>query len=84
MSLISQPAEGPIVSESGNVTPGWRPFFSSVFALLAAMTQSGTTAKRPTTLLWVGRPYLDTTIGKPIWLQSTGPAVWIDATGAAV
>jgi len=84
MALLNQPPIGAVVNPDGTATPGWSPFFSAIFALLTAMTQSGTTAQRPTTLLWVGRPYLDTTIGKPIWLKSTGPTVWIDATGAAV
>lgn len=81
MALISQPPNNQVVDEAGNATPGWQPFFSAAFALLAAMTLSGTTAKRPTTLLWTGRPYFDTTLGKPIWYKTAG---WVDATGAAV
>ena len=61
---------------------GWRNFFSSVFTVCSALTQSGTTAQRPTSLLWVGRTYFDTTLGYPVWLLSTGPDVWVDATGA--
>lgn len=45
-----------------------------------ALRQSGTTAKRPTTMLYPGRPYYDTTLAKPIWYKGPG---WIDATGAA-
>lgn len=84
MSLINQPPIGPMVNPDGSATPGWSPFFSAIFQLLTAMTQSGTTAQRPTTFLWVGRPYFDTTLNIPIWLQSTSPTVWCDATGAAV
>jgi hypothetical protein len=53
-----------------------------VFVVCSALTQSGTTAQRPTSLLWVGRTYFDTTLGYPVWLLSTGPDVWVDATGA--
>jgi hypothetical protein len=81
MSLINQPPDGPLVNMDRTVTPGWRPFLSAVFQLLAAMTQSGTTVQRPTTFLWVGRNYFDTTLGIPIWYE--GPA-WVDATGAPV
>ncbi len=47
---------------------------------------SGTTANRPTKLLWPGRMYYDTTLaanGKPIWVNK-GATGWVDATGAAV
>lgn len=80
MALISQPTDGPVVQQDGTATPGWRPFFSSVFALLAAMTQSGTTAQRPTTLLWVGRMYYDSTLALPIFYKGPG---WIKADGTA-
>lgn len=41
----------------------------------------GTTAARPTALIYTGYPYFDTTLGKPIWYNGTG---WVDATGASV
>ena len=78
MALISQPTNGPVVNQDGTATPGWSPFFSAVFALLTAMTQSGTTAQRPTTLLWVGRNYYDTTLALPIFYKGPG---WIKADG---
>lgn len=59
---------------------------SSVTGILNAVVASGTTANRPTKFLWVGRPFMDTTLGIPIWIQSitAGVATWVDATGAAV
>ena len=80
MALISQPTDGAVVGADGTATPGWKPFFSSVFALLVAMTQSGTTAKRPTSFLWVGRMYYDTTLGLPIFYKGPG---WVKADGTA-
>lgn len=59
-------------------------FFEQIFNLLSAMTQSGTTAQRPTTFLWVGRNYFDTTLGYPIWLKSVGPTVWVNGSGSPV
>jgi len=41
----------------------------------------GTTANRPTTLLYNGYPYLDETLGHMIWRNG---ANWIDATGSTV
>lgn len=66
------------------VSSGWRNFFNSVFNVCNALTMSGTTARRPTAGLWVGRTYFDTTLGIPIWLQSIGPVVWVNSAGAPV
>lgn len=55
-------------------------WFSAMGRLANDITMSGTSANRPTTGLYVGRPYFDTTLGKPIWFKDPG---WVDATGAA-
>lgn len=86
MSLISPPPNSPVDEQSSSgalsaVSKAWRPFFVACWSLLSGLTQSGTTANRPTTSLWTGRPYFDTTLGIPIWFDGT---VWIDATGAPV
>lgn len=60
---------------------GWASFFEQVFNLLNAMTQSGTTAQRPTVFLWIGRRYYDTTLGYPVYVNSVGPVVWKDGAG---
>lgn len=83
MALINSPPINAVDDESGVAAP-WRNFFVSVFNICAALTTSGTTAQRPTSLIWIGRTYFDTTLGIPIWVQSVGPLVWCDATGAAV
>lgn len=59
----------------------WFPWLKQVHELVNSLYQSGTTAERPTSLLWIGRRYLDTTIGKPIWVLSVNPTVWITADG---
>ena len=82
MALINQPPQqGGVQSDDGQIVLGWANFFSAVFLLLTAMTQSGTTARRPTSFLWAGRMYWDSTLGKPIFYKGPG---WVDATGAAV
>lgn len=83
-SLIGNPPTEPVdtMTADRRLSPpgyGWRNFFSAVWRLLSGLTQSGTTAQRPTTFLWVSRPYLDATLGIPIWWDGTQ---WIDATGA--
>ena len=50
-----------------------------------AAQQSGTTANRPTSVLWIGRQYYDTTLGYPVFVHSVGPpVVWHNAAGAVV
>lgn len=83
MSIINPPPQSPVDVLNGqslvNVTEGWRNWFNSVFTVCASLTQSGTTAQRPTRILWVGRRYFDTTLSKPVWYVGPG---WVDATGA--
>jgi len=70
---------------SGTVRLSWKTWFQSVFQLLQALTLSGTTAQRPTTLLFVGRRYYDTTLGCEINLDSAGPPpVWHNGIGTTV
>jgi hypothetical protein len=80
MALINQPPNNP-VDDGSQVNQGWATFFNTVFQLLAALTQSGTTANRPTKMLWVGRTYFDTTLTRPIWYTGTN---WIKADGTVV
>ena len=89
MAIINSPPNSAVDVQGGNsrlinVSEGWRNFLNAVFTICDALTQSGTTAQRPTRYLWVGRMYFDTTIGLPIWVQSLGPTVWIDAAGNPV
>lgn len=76
---MSLPLDKPL-DASGRWVPTWLKWFSDADKLLTALKGSGTTAQRPTSFLYVGRPYFDTTLGKPIWYESPG---WVDATGAA-
>jgi len=80
--MIEQaPFQQPI---NGVLTPNWVQWLTKVGNFASTVSDSGTTANRPTSFLFVGRPYFDTTINKPIWLKTVSPVVWIDATGASV
>lgn len=90
--LISTPPTRATIDqedENGNVvrvSAPWSNWFTQVFQNCFATYQSGTTAQRPTTNLWVGRRYFDTslgTYGKPIWWNKNANA-WVDASGALV
>jgi hypothetical protein len=58
----------------------WATWLSQAWAIIFAAQQSGVTGDRPTSNLWTGRPYFDTTLGYAIWWDGTE---WVDATGAA-
>lgn len=81
MALFNAPPLGKLVNEQAIPEQGWASFFSSVFDLLTALTLSGTTSNRPVKLLWVGRPYFDTTLNRPIWYTGSN---WIRADGTVV
>lgn len=78
------PAESPLADQTGRMSVPWGQWFSRAHAAVASLYQSGTTANRPDSLLWVGRMYFDTDLGIPVWVQSVRPTVWVDATGAPV
>jgi hypothetical protein len=85
MALISIPTQTSVdeQDQDGNIriSQPWGTFFSSATTLLTALTQSGTTANRPTKFLWTGRTYFDISLNKPVWYTVGG---WRDATGAIV
>lgn len=62
-------------------TKPWAQWFSRVGTRLMAVEQSGPTAERPTSGLWIGRRFFDTTLGKPVYVKSLGPTVWVDGAG---
>lgn len=68
-------------------TPEQLAWLTQLARIVNASVSSGTTANRPTVLLWAGRPYFDTDLaagaGKPIW-RNAGNTAWIDATGSVV
>ena len=82
MSLLSPPPNQVAVTlKDGIIEPAWKAFFTDVYNGVFATQQSGTTAQRPTKLLFVGRPYFDTTINRPIWYTGTN---WIKSDGVVV
>lgn len=68
-----------------SVVQTWASLMTNVVNALIA---SGTTAQRPTKLLWTGRPYYDESLaagaGKPIWYNAASATGWRDSTGANV
>ncbi|MFN7611722.1 MAG: hypothetical protein ACK5QX_12440 [bacterium] len=75
------PSNSPLVDQRMTASVPFLQWLSRINTIAQAVISSGTTAQRPTSNLWAGRTYFDTTLGKPIWYKGPG---WVDATGAAV
>lgn len=82
---ILPPAQAaPVLNEDGTYTVPYRQMMSTMARTMNTFTQYGTTAQRPTSGLYIGYPFFDTTVGKPIWVRSVGPVVWVDGAGTVV
>lgn len=69
----------------GAVMPlSWASWIGKIRLYAGSVSESGTTAQRPTANLWVGRPYFDTTLGYSINLKTVSPAVWVNGAGTTV
>jgi hypothetical protein len=78
------PSNSVVVDGKQMMTIPWGAWFQRIHDICVAGQQSGATADRPVSVLWIGRRFFDTTLGIPIWIKSVRPTVWVDATGAVV
>lgn len=74
------PTNNQNVWNGSSIDPAWYTYFVNGRNWIVQNSQSGTTAQRPTTNLYNGLFYFDTTIGKPIWYLTSG---WIKADGTS-
>jgi hypothetical protein len=65
----------------GFLTTPWRSWIARVHNAVASLYQSGTTANRPTKLLWIGRRYFDQDLNAPVYVASVNPTVWVSTVG---
>jgi hypothetical protein len=64
-------------------SPAWAGWFATIQRISQATSSSGPTTARPTTNLYLGQFWYDTTLGLPVWVNSVGPPiVWHNAAGA--
>jgi len=75
---------GTLVDDGNNVTIAWDQWFSRVQGIVSSVQQSGATAERPTSNLWIGRRFYDTTLNLPVYVSAVRPTVWRNAAGAVV
>jgi hypothetical protein len=82
---VSLPDHAPLVDDNKRVTLRWLQVLNQWRKVIESLQQSGPTASRPTTFLWVGRRYMDTTLGYPVWVKQVSPSVvWVNAAGTTV
>jgi len=85
MSLETPPLQQAIIDQKTSMmSREWAVWFTKLWTVSTNINSSGTTADRPTTGLYIGMTYFDTTIGRPIWLQAANPPAWIRADGVFV
>lgn len=75
------PEGAALVDDTKKTTLPWLHVFSRWQQVILSARQSGPTASRPTTGLWIGRRYWDTDLAAPVWVQSVKPTVWATAGG---
>ena len=81
--LFSLPSGQAVDDNKGFLRP-WLSWISWVHDFVYAGRQSGSTADRPTSGLWIGRCYFDTTLNRPVYASAVRPTVWRNADGVVV
>lgn len=84
MSGFDYPADTPLLDEEGKPRMPWAATFARWHQLVQTAQDSGATAERPTSQLWIGRQFFDTTLNKPVFVSAVKPTVWRDAIGTVV
>lgn len=83
MSLINNAPIAEPVNKGGKLLGAWPNWFGQVFRICFDVQNSGPTASRPSTNLYPGKFYFDTTLGAagmPIYVNKTSTG-WVDAQG---
>lgn len=78
---LTQPPIRQKFDKEHGVNTEWVDWTNQVYTVIKSVTQSGTTANRPTKI-YVGQMYFDTTLGLPIWVNAAGTG-WVKADGTA-
>lgn len=85
MSLQAPPLPRLEISYKGKLLEPWGGWFSQVQTMLLNFGLSGATSARPTTNVWVGMIYFDTTLGYPVFCKTAGATpTWVNASGTSV
>lgn len=75
---MAAPIHEPVADASRRFSRAWIQWIDIVDRAVGSVREAGPTANRPTSRLWIGRQYFDTTLGYPVWYDGTQ---WVDASG---
>lgn len=84
MSLIKALPRPEIVDKNGKMLPPWLGWFSALNNVVQTFGSNGATTARPTSNLFVGQQFFDTTLGYPVFIKSLNPTVWVNGAGGVV
>lgn len=84
MSLLGPVPRPEITDKHGKLLGPWFTYMSLLNNLLQFIGGNGATASRPTTSLYVGYTFFDTTLGYPVYVKSLNPTVWVNGAGSVV
>ena len=76
MSFPQGPFQSKIQAITGIVETVWQQWFQQIQERLNASSLSGPTSARPTTGLYVGMSYFDTTLNKPVYWNGSTWITW--------
>jgi hypothetical protein len=78
--LIQTPSQQePLVEEGRTAKLTMRTWMSRISAIITGLVGSGASTGRPTSDLWIGRPFFNTTTGQTEWWNGI---TWVTYTGA--
>ena len=84
-TAFDYPSNTPVVDTTdGSATAPWQQWFSRINTIIVTGQQAGPTSARPTSQVWIGRQFWDTTLNKPVFVSAVKPVVWRDAAGTVV
>jgi hypothetical protein len=83
--IPSPPFNSALFDKDGKVTKVGSEWLNLIWLASNSVTESGTTAQRPTANLWIGRPYFDLTLNYPVYVYAVTPSViWKNAAGTTI
>ena len=92
MSLTPLPTRNIISNTKGILEAVYQSWFNSIQVWLGPQGQSGPTTARPSSNVYIGLSYFDTTLGLPVFAKTVTPTaipviqtvVWVNGAGAVV
>jgi len=71
------PLKTPVDTNGVSMNREWYPWFQNASNAVNSLYQSGTTAERPTTNVYLGQLYFDTTLGTLVMITNLDPLTWV-------